>query len=918
LVDEGPTTAGSIVAKLKMAFEEWNADKQRVKADAAELGALNPTIKVDSKVDETLANLKKVEAAAVATGRSQANAQVQVGVAQARARQTANELAAAQNKLVAVQASTGSSDLQLAAAQDVLNRATVNHEKSVNRLTAATAELAAIEAVEAGAEEKATAERVKANEANSTSASRVGLIASAVALLVPMLVPLAAFSVGAAGALTLMGAAGVLAILGIRSEMAAGTAAGNQYSAGIQMVKGDLNELSQTAAVGMLKSFLGTVGLINQSMPELNEDVRIFSRMLGQSGGNLLTGTLNGVRILQPLLYTVGQYVDALTLKFARWTSGGGLQRFGDYAMRVLPQVEGLLGSLGTAVFQLLTALSDLGLEGFNVLSVVLNAIHALSDSGALPAVIAGVTAGVIAFKAWGFVAPLLSSVATAMGAVGVATEIATGPIGWIVAGVGALVAVLGLVAVQASTAANAVDSYTAAVQQDNGVIGENVRLQAAKNLQDSGAIVNAQKLGIETDKLVKAALGNKDASAEVSMALNKQTGFVAGLTDTQNAWLQGSKKMTDAQRNQLNAAEDLQRQIDSQAGAVKSAIGAYNDLQKALGGTTISTKAQLAAEQANADAAGVSLSMYLQATAAQKKTADQTALTTATMYLQNDAAGLLKQSLDLLNGKTLNAAQAQNTFDSQIANMGAHIDKTGKAVDRATASLTNHSAAAVANQGELISATQAAEQNAQAFRDAGGSVEDTKQKLIDMKKAIVDHAVSLGEDRGEVQAFIDKIYQIPVSIPPTKIEVDTADAMKKIQDLLAALNAAPAAARTSVGVDVSKANPFTLKPKGSATGETFVSGPGTSTSDSVMRRLSVGEAVIKASSASYNRPFVAAYNQNPERALAGVAASGGSVSVSIVNKAGAALSDLIELHIQRNGQRQQVDLSTGLQRAAV
>lgn len=72
----------------------------------------------------------------------------------------------------------------------------------------------------------------------------------------------------------------------------------------------------------------------------------------------------------------------------------------------------------------------------------------------------------------------------------------------------------------------------------------------------------------------------------------------------------------------------------------------------------------------------------------------------TAEMHLQNDGASLLKQALHLLNGKTLSAEQAQNQFDSSLANMGAHIDKTGKDVNRATTSIEGMSAAAVANRG--------------------------------------------------------------------------------------------------------------------------------------------------------------------------------------------------------------------------
>jgi hypothetical protein len=249
---------------------------------------------------------------------------------------------------------------------------------------------------------------------------------------------------------------------------------------------------------------------------------------------------------------------------------------------------------------------------------------------------------------------------------------------------------------------------------------------------------------------------------------------------------------------------------------------------------------------EANAKAAGVSVSAYLAATASQGDTKAQLERTTAAMYLQGDAAGLLRQQLDLLNGKTLNAAQAQNQFDSQIANMTA---KTS-AAERA---LSGNSAAAVKNRGELISLTQAAENNAQAFRDNGGSAEDTRQKLIDMKQAIEDNAVAHGENRDEVHKYLDELFKIPDKIPPTKIEVDAADALakvKELQDWLSHLHAAPvhiAVGPGGSGGQVSgKANGGTVGQLADGGTSGTVIGPGNASSDTAgLYRLANTEEVI-------------------------------------------------------------------------
>jgi len=226
-------------------------------------------------------------------------------------------------------------------------------------------------------------------------------------------------------------------------------------------------------------------------------------------------------------------------------------------------------------------------------------------------------------------------------------------------------------------------------------------------------------------------------------------------------------------------------------------------------------------------------------------------------MYYQNDAAGLLRASLDLLNGKTINAEQAQNRFDSSLANMGAHIDKTGKDVNRATTSIEGMSAAAVANRGELISSVQAAQDAAQAYRDNGASSDEARQKLIDMKQAIIDHAAELGEDRDQVQAFIDKLFQIPASVPKTKVEVDADEAKAEIEGLKQLLNGinrnisiavqlhGSSNLATTGGYKVAFANGGTARGLANGGGGT-VTGPGTAGSDTAgMYRLAHGEEVV-------------------------------------------------------------------------
>jgi len=881
MANEGPTTVGSIIAKLGMDFAQWVADKARVKEDAREIGALNPTIRVDM---DTTAALAKVEALRIAAERAgaiptggsigpsvSAGAAARVDAVAAAERRLAAAVSAAdsayaraelaQMRLEETRKKSGATSTRLAAAELAATEAMKRLEAANEKATLSEAALAAAQqkaaraAMEkAAAEEIAAGSTVTANEANKTSVKRLGLIASAVALLLPLMVPVAAGAVGIAGAMTLMGVSGVLAVVGIRREMQQGTETGKAYSAGLTSLRQDMNQLSQTSAVNMLSSFHRVVNDTAGAMPMLNREVGEFSGILGRSGGNLFSGSINGLRVLEPLLITSGLYVERLTRQFNAWTQNGGLQKFGGYALMVLPQVERVLGALAAAVMHILVALAPLGQVGMAVLTGISDAIKGIPVE-MLSSMIGMVTWGALAFKGWGFIAPMLSKVAAGIGLVGTATTIATGPIGWIMAGVGALAAILSVVAINNQNAANATANYTSAVQADTGAIGENVKAAAVKALQDAGAYEAAKKLGISTKLVTDATLGDSEAKKKLSAQLAMAAARTKELQAAQGGFTGDKGKELVSATNLLTDA------VGGQNKGIEGAIAAYNVYQEAMGGTTIATKAQRDAVEANAKAAGVSVSAYLAATASQGDTKAQLEKTTAAMYVQGDAAGLLKQQLDLLNGKTLNAAQAQNQFDSQLANMSDHMDQTGKFIDRANTLLDGNTAAAVKNRGELISLTSAAFANSEAYRDqtdAQGklihSSEDTRQKLIDMKQAIIDNAVAHGENRDEVQAYLDTIYKIPDTIKVTKIEVDAASAYENIMLIQDALRKLPG--QVGIHISTGMGGQGGLVP-GAANGGTVgrlaaggsggtVKGPGNASSDTAgLYRLSNTEEVI-------------------------------------------------------------------------
>lgn len=581
----------------------------------------------------------------------------------------------------------------------------------------------------------ATAEQVKANEANRTSAGRVGMIATAVALLLPLLPPVAAGAAGIAGAFAGMGAAGVLAILGIVREMKDGTAVGAAYKSGIDSLGGSLNVLSHTAAATMLAYFQQAVRDTNAALPSLNTQVEQFTGLLGRSGVSLLQGTINVLRVLNPLFLTAGVYLQSLADGFLRWTQGPGLEKFGAYAMSMLPSVTDLLSKLGAAILHILDALAPIGTIGMAVLGGLADVIAAIPVD-VLSQLIVTITWGAVAFKAWGFIAPMLSTVAAALGAVGVATEIATGPIGWVVAGVSALAGALALSVVQSRSATQATQQYTSALQQDNGVIGENVRQQTAKNLADAGALGLAKKLGIATKDLVDAVDGDTAA----------QRTLVSGLNDTISAHtkLTGAGKFTrESMDDTGRSAKALLDIIQGQAGGLSDAEQKQRDIATALGDTT-------AAQGLEAGASANTAQAYEQQA---KAAAD----------LQQSINNMLSQ-LNASNNSQQQAIQANATWQQGLAGLKDQIKQNGTTLDENTAKGSANAAMLAGLAGDAQTAADAQFQVDQKTMSAKDASDKYAVTLADQKQKFIDSATAAGFNKDQVKALADQVFKMPDS----------------------------------------------------------------------------------------------------------------------------------------------------------
>lgn len=604
---------------------------------------------------------------------------------------------------------------------------------------------------------------------------RTGILAlvAAAPFAVAALGPIGGAAVGLGVAFGTMALAGVLAIKGIKDAMAAGSITGQQYTAGLGSMKGMLDQLSHTAAVGMLSGFNTVVHDLSTQMPFLNTLIYNSAGALGQMGGTALHGVLDGLKAMNPLITAGAGALNKFIGWLAAMPSSNGFTAFVSYSITNLPPVMTLIESLVTSVGRIIEAFAPLGPVAVGTLQVITNIINAL-PLPVLAGVVTTITSLGIALQIAGspLVASGIAAVATRLAALGISANLAVPVVGILLAAIAGLT--VGFMAAAASNgqATVALTDYGDALQRDNDLIGENVRKTAAKALQDSGAFDAALKLGIGQKELTDATIGQGAAWDSVKAKMGAAQAQIIADSTTQGA----------------KAAE-----LSSAVNLVTKAYGINHDQLGKAQADAVNMNAALndqgAANNNLASALGMTNTQYQAAVSAQQSAKASTDANTQSMQLQNDAAGLLKNALDLLNGKTISAAQAQNSFDSSLVNMGDHVNATGKKITFTTTSIKDMSSASVALRGQLNSQVQ----NLQAVVEANGGLANSTGKaraqMVTMRQQIIDNAVAHGVDRAAVTAYIDKILAIPKKVPPTKLDVDNAAAIAGVQQLQAYIN---------------------------------------------------------------------------------------------------------------------------------
>jgi hypothetical protein len=570
------------------------------------------------------------------------------------------------------------------------------------------------------------------------SHKQLSLLTTAALGLGPAIVPIGAAAVAAGASLTGLGVAGVLAFQGIKKEMKDGTPIGQKYTATLGVLKNDLTTLERTAAGGVLTGFQKSVADLQPLMPVVNRDTALLSTKLGDIGSHVMPGLVSLFTTANPLFLQFAGDLDKGAQKFEAWTtSSDGARKFVQYAQENLPKVEDTLLKLSTAAGHIAQGFAPMGgvvLGELTAFSKVINAIPVPVLQVLAPALSTAVLAikGLQVADAAAASLRGLALAETAAGAAAVDMTAALGPLAAVAVGVTV-----------------GVDLLKSKFPQLNDLLSNHTLPAVNENTAGMDALTTAYR---NTHGQVEGSAAQLLAWGSTAQGAQTVTHDYAVTTGQLNTALTGLQTTVQASTQQTLLIND---EFAVQANALGVTAGAYNTAKLAADQHTLSTAAA-----------------------------------TLQMQFENNAAGLLKQSLDALNDKNLSVAQATTTLDSATLSLTQSLHDNGRTVSENTAK-------GVANRQAIEQSVTAAQQQAQAVADSTGSTVKGTAAYKTNAAAILDRIAKQNGDITATQKANDKTYQYAkqllgvakIKVPPTKLDADTkkgTDAVTRYKQLIA------------------------------------------------------------------------------------------------------------------------------------
>lgn len=377
--------------------------------------------------------------------------------------------------------------------------------------------------------------------------------------------------------------------------------------------------------------------------------------------------------------------------------------------------VEKLGGAFDTALIQSGSAGNEVLRDTVQIVTSLIDGFNDLPEGAQQTALVFGaVTAAVALTGGAAFaVVPKFASMAAAMAALNL-TAGKTALIGGAVTlAITAVVTILGAFASANADAQSKAESLADTIDRQTGSFTESSRKLAADNLQKAGALKAAKNLGLTTDELTDAYLGNAEAVSTVYKRINE------------------ARDVNSDYSQSLRETGHSITETGSDIGYLMAALAEGKDVTKQA--------ADRNAELADVtDDAGV-------------------AMETLTSNVDGTTTSLedLITQIDTFNGKALGVRETARTYEAALDAFDAAIAENGKTFDINTEAGRD-------NQAALDDVAKSASDAAQAIVDAGGGYDEYRASLENSRESLLQRIIDTGVAADEAQALVDTILAIP------------------------------------------------------------------------------------------------------------------------------------------------------------
>jgi DNA-binding transcriptional MerR regulator len=373
----------------------------------------------------------------------------------------------------------------------------------------------------------------------------------------------------------------------------------------------------------------------------------------------------------------------------------------------------------------------------------------------------------------------------------------------------GGLVAIVGALASEHQQARQKAQAYADTLEEGTYAITDATRDLIAENinakesflwLETSSMADAAKDLGLSLSTVREAIEGDADALDELNNVTQEAI-------DGYNFWNNESIALH-------SSAQMLRDEVEKETGALGEAAQAARD--KAAATEESADSAQSAAESYMAEADAVE------------------DLSTQMLDLIN--------TINTANGISQSAIDANARYQSALAGLSDEVERNGTSLDVTTEAGSSNAAMLADLAGAAQDAATAQFEQDQATMSADEAAKKYYDTLVAQREAFINSATAAGLNADEVKALADQVFALPTE-REIQILAETAAAQNAIDRLV--INNSGRRITITADVNYQSAGGITVTPGYSTGGR--VRGPGSTTSDSILARLSDGEHVLTA-----------------------------------------------------------------------